>query len=99
MNKSEVKLKVTEPLENDIFGKFKATYLNENETEVTAGGDGRSVSLKVNKGSEIVLNVECILDKITVGQTYVSEGVFNLYAKNPQQCAVFTVIKSPTISN
>lgn len=60
-----MRLKITEILDKDIFGQFKAEYLNDNPINVECKGHyGGSIVCSLNKGDICTLNIDAIPSKL-----------------------------------
>lgn len=82
-------IEITKKLENDIFGQYEAIYKGETKIIETGGMYGGEIKLNVSSGMTITVETKLELPTIPIKV----EGIWSIYAKNPQRGAVLTITK------
>lgn len=88
-----MKIKITSALDNNLFGQYKGTYLDELVKIEEKGMYGGSIDLTVNTGNEITIDTTAIKDTLVVDTEIDVDGVWSIYAKNPKMGGVLLVTK------
>lgn len=86
------KIRITEELNDNIFGQYKGVYLNsENKLLVIQGRYGGNISLTLRTNDVLTVDSTPLQSKrkLEIGKEYDFDGICSIYAKNPSMGALF----------